>query len=66
MSFRRFLQAALFSFLGLLGLSAHAEVPTAVTTAITGAGADMVTVAAAVLVAIIGLLGFKLMRRAAH
>lgn len=45
---------------------AHAEVPAAVTTAITGAGADMVTVATAVFVAVIGLLGFRLMRRAAQ
>lgn len=52
---------------GLVGsiVSAHAAVPTAVSTAITDAGADMATVAGAVFVAIIGLLGFKLMRRAA-
>lgn len=45
--------------------SAFAAVPTEVTGAITTAGSDMATVAAAVFVAIIGLLGFKLMRRAA-
>lgn len=52
----------------LLGsvVSAFAAVPTDVSTAITTAGADMATVAGAVFVAIIGLLGFKLMRRAAH
>jgi len=44
---------------------AHAAVPVAVTTAIETAGADMATVAGAVFVAIIALLGFKLMRRAA-
>lgn len=46
-------------------LSSFAAVPEAVTTAITAAGADMVTVATAVFVAVIALLGFKLMRRAA-
>lgn len=46
--------------------SAFAAVPTEVTTAISTAGSDMATVAGAVFVAIIGLLGFKLMRRAAH
>lgn len=45
---------------------AFAEVPTAVTTAISTAGTDMATVAGAVFVAIIGLLGFKLMRKAAN
>lgn len=45
--------------------SAIAAVPADVSTAITTAGADMTTVAGAVFVAIIGLLGFKLMRRAA-
>jgi len=45
--------------------SAIAAVPADVTTAITTAGADMSTVASAVFVAIIALLGFKLMRRAA-
>lgn len=45
--------------------SAFAAVPTEVSGAITTAGADMTTVAGAVFVAIIGLLGFKLMRRAA-
>lgn len=46
-------------------LSAFAAVPTEVTTAISTAGTDMATVAGAVFVAIIALLGFKLMRRAA-
>jgi hypothetical protein len=49
----------------LLTGSAYAAVPAAVTTAIGDAGADMVTVATAVFVAVIGLLAFKLMRRAA-
>lgn len=46
-------------------LSVFAAVPADVTTAISTAGSDMNTIAAAVFVAIIGLLGFKLMRRAA-
>lgn len=48
-----------------LGLSAFAAVPAAVTTAIEGAGTDAVAVATAAFVAIIGLLAFKYMRRAA-
>lgn len=51
---------------GVLVGQAHAAVPAAVTGAITEAGTDMATVAGAVFVAVIGLLGFKLMRRAAH
>jgi len=49
----------------VLASQAHAAVPAAVTTAIETAGTDMATVAGAVFVAIIALLGFKLMRRAA-
>ena len=52
--------------LGSFALQSYAAVPAAVTTAITEAGTDMGVVAGAVFVAIIGLLGFKLMRRAAH
>ena len=50
----------------LVAGSAFAAVPTEVTTAITAAGTDMAVVAGAVFVAIIGLLGFKLMRKAAN
>lgn len=46
-------------------LSAFAEVPATVTSAITSAGADAVTVASAVLVVVVGLLGFRYMRREA-
>lgn len=53
------------SLVGLIG-SAHAAVPAGVLTEITTAGTDMGTVAAAVFVVVIGLLGFRLMRRAAH
>ena len=44
---------------------AFAEVPAAVTTAITSAGADAVDVAGAVLVVVVSLLGFRYMRREA-
>lgn len=56
---------ASLAVLGSLAGSSFAAVPTDVTTAITTAGSDMAIVAGAVFVAIIGLLGFKLMRRAA-
>lgn len=61
-----FKKLGVVSGLSLLAAQAHAAVPAAVTTAITDAGVDMATVAGAVFVAIIGLLGFKLMRRAAN
>jgi Inovirus Coat protein B len=57
---------ALGSSLGLFALQSYAAVPASVTTSIETAATDMATVAAAVFVAVIGLLGFKLMRRAAH
>lgn len=44
-------------------LSAFAEVPAGVTTAISTGGADAVTVAGAVLAAIIGVYAVKLMRK---
>lgn len=43
--------------------SAHAAVPEAVTSALTAAQADGVTIATAVLVAIVALYAFKLMRK---
>lgn len=46
--------------------SAYAAVPAAVETAIGTAGTDMTTVAGLVFVAVIGLLAFSLMRKAAH
>jgi len=46
-------------------IASFAAVPTEVTTAITGAGTDAATVAGSVLIAVIGLLGFAFMRRAA-
>lgn len=44
-------------------LSAFAAVPTEVTAAISAGGADAITVASAVLVAIIGVYAVKLMRK---
>lgn len=43
---------------------AMAEVPTAVNTAITGAGTDAATIGGLVLVVIVGIAAFKYMRRA--
>lgn len=43
-------------------LSVFAAVPAAVTTSITDAGADAATVAGAVLVVFVALLGFRMMR----
>jgi len=43
---------------------ALADVPAEVTTAITGAGVDSKTVAASVLVVIVGIFAFKLLRKA--
>lgn len=50
---------------GLAG-SVQAAVPAAVTTAIGDAGTDAVSVATACFVAVIGLLAFRYMRRAAR
>jgi hypothetical protein len=44
--------------------TASAEVPAAVTSALTAAGADAVTVATAVLVVIVGIIAFKFIRKA--
>ena len=44
-------------------LSAMAEVPTNVSSAISGAGTDAATVAGLVLVAVLGILAFKWMGR---
>lgn len=48
----------------LLTGAAHAEIPAAVTTAITGAGTDAAVIGAAVLVVLVGIAGFKWLRRA--
>ena len=49
--------------LGLMASSAFAAVPTDVTTALEGAKTDGVTVATAVLVAVVAIYAFKLMRK---
>lgn len=49
--------------LGLMASSAFAAVPTDVTTALDGAKTDGVTVATAVLVAVVAIYAFKLMRK---
>jgi hypothetical protein len=46
--------------------SAFAEVPAAVTTAITGAGTDVATIGGAVLVVIITIATFMWLRRPMH
>ena len=49
--------------LGLMASSAFAAVPADVTTALEGAKTDGVTVATAVLVAVVAIYAFKLMRK---
>ena len=48
---------------GLFALPAHAEVPAAVTTALSGMQADALAVAGLVLVALIAVAAFKFMRK---
>jgi hypothetical protein len=55
----------LISLAGLSVNSAFAAVPANVTTAITDAGADAATVAGAVLVVVVGLMGLHYMKREA-
>ncbi|MBK6279111.1 MAG: hypothetical protein IPF57_13670 [Gammaproteobacteria bacterium] len=50
----------------VFAVPSFAAVPEGVTTAITAAGTDAGVVAAAMLVVIIGLVAWKLIRRAAH
>lgn len=65
---RFFKQAARFGSAVALGAAgaAHAAVPGGVIEAITEAGTDAGTIGAAILVVMIGILAFRLMRRAAH
>lgn len=51
--------AAFLSVLALFAPVAHAEVPAAVTTAITAAGTDLTTVATAVIVAMVAFWGLR-------
>lgn len=55
----------LITLVALSPLAAFAAVPASVSTAITDAGADAATVAGAVLVVLVALLGFHYMRREA-
>lgn len=52
--------------LSLAAGSVFAAVPTEVTTAISDGKADMLTVAGLMLAVFIALVGFKLIRKAAH
>lgn len=54
----------IIALLALSPLSAFAAVPADVTTALSSAGTDSVTVAGAVLVVIVGIFAIKLMRKA--
>jgi hypothetical protein len=57
--FVKFARVGVPSGLLLAGMSAHAALPAAVTTAISDAGADLVTAATAVIVAIAGFWGLR-------
>jgi hypothetical protein len=52
------------SLLGLTIEAANAAVPAGVTSALSDAGTDGITVAGAVLVVVVGIAAFKYMRRA--
>ena len=54
----------LIAVLALIPGVSLAAVPEGVTTALTAAGTDSITVATSVLVVIVGIFAFKLMRRA--
>jgi len=56
--------AAAVALLGLGMEAAQAAVPAAVTTSLSDAGTDGITVASSVLVVIVGIAAFKYMRRA--
>lgn len=51
--------ATVASVLATLGMSAHAALPSEVTTAITAAGTDMVTAVTAIIVAFVAFWGIK-------
>lgn len=53
-------RVAAVSGLVAVGASAHAALPTAVTTALSDAGTDLMTAATAVVVAVAGFWGLKL------
>jgi len=63
---KRYVAAVLFTFGITFGFLSpvHADVPAGVTTAITGAAADVATVGAAVILVIIGIKVWKWIQRA--
>lgn len=60
---KKYLSGLLASMLSLFGVAANAAVPAAVTTAVEGMATDGAAVAAAVLVAIIGIVAIKFIRK---
>lgn len=60
---KKYLSGLLASMLSLFGVSAFAAVPVGVTSAVEGMATDAVTVATAVLVAIIGVVAIKFIRK---
>lgn len=60
----KFLKQSVYALpLVLFGASAHAELPTAVTTAISGAETDIATAGGLILAVIIGIKVFKWIQR---
>jgi len=56
---RNFTRAGVIALPAVLASQAHAALPTEVTTAITTAGADMVTAVTAIIVAFVAFWGLK-------
>lgn len=65
MNFLKQLAALFVSFFGLVGL-AHAELPTAVTTAISGAETDVTTAGGLILAVIVGIAVIAWIRKVIH
>lgn len=59
-----FKKSVVVAGLTTVAASAMAAVPAGVTTAITEAGTDVATIGGAVLVVIVGLFGFRMLKRA--
>lgn len=62
-SLKTFVLGLFASVCGLFAVSAHAAVPAGVTSAVSDMSADAATVATAVLVAIIGVVAIKFIRK---
>lgn len=58
-----FKKIALLSPLAIVGASAHAEVPAAVTTAVAALGTDAMSIATTVLVAVVTVFALKFIRK---